>query len=147
MTSERVVYREHPSMFRNHPVYFILCVLLSFAGIGLILFLAWWLESRSITLTVTTNRVILRKGIFSKHTNTVYHVHVNNIRVGQSFIQRVFNVGSVEILTGGHAGVEISVSGIPNPVMVKLLVDQYRGARIASATGAENLVSLQTSTT
>jgi len=147
MTSERVVYREHPSMFRNHPVYFVLCLLLSLVVIGLILFLVWWLESRSITLIVTTNRVILRKGIFSKHTNMVYHVHVNNIRVSQTFIQRVFNVGGVEIFTGGHAGVEISVSGIPNPVMVKLLIDQYRGARIASATGAQNLASIQASTT
>ncbi len=35
--NETVLYESHPSMFRNHPFYFVLCLLLSVVGVGLMI--------------------------------------------------------------------------------------------------------------
>ncbi len=124
---EEVFYEAHPAMFRNHPIYFILCVLLIAAfGLGLILLLGWWIQALGTTLTVTNEQTTLRKGILSKHTNDVFHSNVRNIQVRQSALQRIFNVGWLGISSAGQSGLEIEINGIPNPDQVKEIIDQHR---------------------
>lgn len=124
---EVVLYEAHPSMFRNRPLYFLICILLIAAlGLGLVLLLVWWIDSLGTTLTVTNDQTTLRKGILSKHTNDVFHRNVRNIQVRQSFLQRIFNVGWVGISSAGQSGLEIEVSGIHNPDRVKEIIDEHR---------------------
>ena len=124
---EVVLYEAHPAMFRNHPVYFVLCVLLIAAfGLGLLMLLVWWIQVLGTTLTVTNEQTTLRKGILSKHTNDVFHSNVRNIQVRQSFLQRILNVGWVGISSAGQSGLEIEVSGIKDPHRVKELIDDHR---------------------
>lgn len=126
MSDEQILYEAHPAMFRNHPIWFVVAVLLSLVGVGLLILIPWWFESRGVTLTVTSERTRLRKGIFSKHTNVVFHDNVRNIQIRQSFLQRILGVGSIGIASAGHADVEIEVHGIPDPERVKELIDQHR---------------------
>ena len=124
---DTILYRVNPAMFRNHPFYFLVCILLIPAfGIGLLLLLAWWFEALGTTLTVTNEQTTLRKGVFSKHTNDVYHENVRNIQVRQSFLQRIFNVGWIGISSAGQSGLEIEVSGVAGPHQIKELIDKYR---------------------
>ena len=125
--NEVVLYQAHPSMFRNHPTYFILCILLVAAfGVGLLMLLVWWIQVLGSELTVTNEQTTLRKGILSKHTNDVFHSNVRNIQVRQSFLQRIFDVGWVGISSAGQSGVEIEVHGIPSPHTVKEIIDDHR---------------------
>ena len=49
-----VIYEAHPAMFRAHPFWFILCVLLIAAfGIGILILLYWYIKTRATALTVT----------------------------------------------------------------------------------------------
>jgi len=124
---EQVLYEEHPAMFRNHPFLFILSVILIAAfGLGLIILLIWWLQTLGTKLTVTNERITLRKGILSKYTNEVFHTDIRNVQLDQSFFQRVFDVGTIAISTSGQEGIEISVQGIPHPQMVRDLIDEHR---------------------
>jgi len=123
---EKVLYESHPSMFRNHPIYFSLCCILSIVIVGLIMLLIWWLQTLATTLIITGEKTILRKGILSKYTNEVFHENVRNVQVRQSFLQRVFNVGYVGISSAGQAGMEIEVNGIPDPDEVKRLISEHR---------------------
>ena len=124
---ENKLYETHPAMFRNNPIGFILSVILILAyGLGLIILLVWWLRVLGTTLTVTNERITLRKGILSKHTSEVYHTDVRNVLVSQGIFQRIFNVGTIGISSAGQSGVEIGVAGIPDPQKVKTLIDQYR---------------------
>ena len=87
------LYESHPSMFRNHPIGFIFCIILIAAfGLGLIILLIWWFKVLGTTLTVTNERIICRRGIFSKYTNEIYHTDVRNVQIKQSFLQRIFRV-------------------------------------------------------
>ncbi len=124
---EVVLYEAHPAMFRNHPAYFVLCVLLIAAfGLGLVLLLVWWIQVLGTTLTVTNEQTTLRKGILSKYTNDVFHSNVRNIQVRQSFLQRLFNVGWVGISSAGQSGLEIEINGIRDPEKVKEIIDDHR---------------------
>ena len=85
-------------MFRTHPFGFILSLLLILAaGVGLIILLVWWLRTRGLTLIVTDRRTILEKGLLSR------------------------------ISRAAQADMEIEAAGIPDPNMVKRLIDRHRG--------------------
>ena len=125
--SEQTLYENHPSMFRNNPIGFILSIVLIAAfGLGLIILLIWWLRCLGITLTVMNERTILRKGIFSKFTNEVYHSDIRNVQIKQSLFQRIFRVGTIGISSAGQSVIEIEVAGLPNPTEVKEIIDTYR---------------------
>ncbi len=126
---ERTLYDEHPSMFRNRPVEFVLTGLLCLIGIGIVMFFVWWLKCKGTQLTVTTERTRLRKGILSKSVTEVWHQDVRNVQLSQSFFQRMFNVGWIGISSSGQSGLEIGVAGLPDPERVKQLIDQHRPRR------------------
>ncbi|MEO2031821.1 MAG: PH domain-containing protein [Planctomycetaceae bacterium] len=123
---ERVLYESHPAMFGNHPVGFVLSVILSLVGVGLVILLIWYIRCVGTTLTVTNEQTTLRRGILSKFTNDVFHENVRNIIVRQTFLQRIFGVGSVGISSAGQSGIEIEVNGIPDPDRVKQIIDDCR---------------------
>ena len=125
--TETILYEQSPAMFRNHPVGFILALLLTpVAGLGLLILFFWWLNTISTVLQVTDRRISLRHGILSKHTNDIFHNDVRNVRMDQTFFQRLFHVGDLGISSSGQSGIEIEVSGLPDPETVKGLIDQYR---------------------
>jgi len=123
---EVTLYEDHPAMFRNQPIGFVLCVLLSLVGIGLVIFLFWWLQVMGTRLTVTTERTILRRGILSKHINEVYHSDIRNVRISQSFLQRIFDIGTISIASAGSGEAEIVVAGMRDPRKVKGILDAGR---------------------
>jgi len=124
--NEKTLYEEHPSMFRNRPVEFVFTCLLCLILIGFVFFFFWWLKCKGTTLTVTTDRVRLRKGILSKSITEVWHQDVRNVQLNQTFFQRIFSVGSIGVSSAGQSEIEIFVSGIPDPDQVKSLIDQHR---------------------
>jgi uncharacterized membrane protein YdbT with pleckstrin-like domain len=126
MTDEQILYESHPAMFRSHPIAFILCLVLCAVGVGLVIFLFWALGCAATTLTVTDKRVILRKGLLSKYVNEVMNSDVRNIQVSQTFLQRLFGVGTIGISTAAQSGIEIEVVGIPHPDQVREIIDAHR---------------------
>ena len=128
--ADPILYESHPAMFRNHPLGFILCVLLVAAfGLGLVIFLVWWLKCLGTTLTVTDQKTTLRTGLLSKNLNEVYHSDVRSIQVNQRFLQRLLGVGSVGISSAGQSSVEIVANGLPRPDQVRELIDAHRRPR------------------
>ena len=123
---EVTLYDENPSMFRNRPVEFIVTLVLCLVVVGLIIFLVWYMRCKGTQLTITNERTSLRRGILSKSITEVWHQDVRNVQLDQTFFQRLLGVGSLGISSSGQAGLEISVSGIPDPDRVKALIDQHR---------------------
>ncbi|MBK1620982.1 hypothetical protein CKO42_21665 [Lamprobacter modestohalophilus] len=133
---EQPLYEEHPVMFAAHPLLFLISLaLIPVYGLGLLILLSWWLQCLGTTVTVTTQRTVVRKGILAKYTNEVYHEHVRNIRVGQSILQRLFGVGLVEIASAGSADHEIAVADLPRANEIKAIVDRYRTSGAVGALG------------
>ena len=106
-------------MFRNHPFFFILTLILCFVGIGFIIFGIWWLGCYSQRLNVKEHSIELETGILSKNENEIFYSDIKNIVVKQSFIQRIFNVGYIGISSAGQDDIEIEIYGIENPSGLK----------------------------
>jgi uncharacterized membrane protein YdbT with pleckstrin-like domain len=124
---ETILYKDSPAMFRNRPILFLICCfLILIYGVGLLILLCWWLQCWATSLTVTDQRVTLRKGILSKYTNDVMLADIRNVQVGQNLFQRLFGVGSIGVSSSGQAGMEIEVNGIPSPQKIKTIIDDRR---------------------
>ena len=127
MTTEKILYKDSPAMFRNRPILFLICcVLILGYGLGLLILAIWWLQCWGTSLTVTEDRVSLRKGILGKYTNDVLISDIRNVLVGQNVFQRIFGVGTVGISTAAQSGLEIEVAGLPSPQKIKAIIDEQR---------------------
>ncbi len=115
-------YAEHPAMFRNNPLGFILALILVPAfGIGIIIFLVWYLRVKASKLVITDHEVIFEKGLLNKVHSEVDIDSIRTVRVKQSFFNRMFGTGQVELYTAGD-NPEIVAAGMPNPHTVRQLL-------------------------
>jgi uncharacterized membrane protein YdbT with pleckstrin-like domain len=114
-----VIYEAHPAMFRAHPFWFILCVLLIAAfGIGIILLLYWYIKTRATALTVTDSELMYEKGILSKDRTSVSLRHVRSVSIAQGFINRLLGVGTIQISTAGDEP-EFTIADMPDPYVIQ----------------------------
>jgi membrane protein YdbS with pleckstrin-like domain len=67
---------------------------------------------------VTNRRVIHTSGVFNKNIVDSSLEKVNDVKMDQSFLGRIFNFGNIEILTASELGVNI-FSNIGNPIKFK----------------------------
>jgi len=145
---EKLLLARNPAMFRNHPFYYIGCLILivgpivakfvlsageilsyifyGLTALGALILFFWWVQVKGTRLTLTDERIVLRTGILSKQTTEVYHADVRNVNISQSFFQRIFNVGSIGISSAAQSNIEIQASGIPKPQEIGELINQYR---------------------
>lgn len=131
MNEEQVLYDTSPSMFRNRPLLFLIGLI---TGVGIIfILLPWWLLASNTRLTVTNERVTFKTGILAKNILEIFLSDIRSIEINQTFQQRIFNTGKVEISSAAAAAdAEISISGIPNPYEVKRLIDEYRRKNLSA---------------
>lgn len=115
------LYAEHPAMFKNNPLGFILSVLLIAVGVGIIILLWWYLQTKASKLTVFENEIMFEKGLLSKERSEVNIDIVRTVRVKQSFFNRIFGVGEVQIFTAGD-NPEIVARGMPDPNRIRELI-------------------------
>jgi uncharacterized membrane protein YdbT with pleckstrin-like domain len=124
------IYKAHPAMFRAHPFWFILFVLLIAAfGIGLLILLYWYIKTRATALTVTDHELLYEKGILSKERLAVSLRHVRSVQVNQGFINRILGVGTIEIKTAGDEP-EFTVQDLPDPHEVREAISRAQEMRL-----------------
>ena len=116
------LYSEHPVMFKNNPLGFILClILIPVGGIGLLILLTWHLKNKASKLSVNNNEILFEKGLLSKERSEVNLTSVRTTKVKLSFFNRIFGVGTIEIYTAGDSP-EIIASGMPDPNKIRELI-------------------------
>ncbi len=92
------------------------------AGSAALLFAGWWIGVLTTTLTVTSERTRLRRGIIARHTTEVRHCDVRNLQVEQNILQRLWGVGDVAISSSGQDNLEIVVHAVPKPQEIASIV-------------------------
>jgi membrane protein YdbS with pleckstrin-like domain/phage FluMu protein Com len=142
------------AMFRAHPFWYTLMVLLFLGGLfaaaagvpwaplggplpGLVLaalaalwWLIWWAAPhRWVKLIITSRRTIRQEGIIVRRTSEVLHNHIRNVKIEQSVLQRLFGVGRLSIDSAGGSDeqpIEIEMNHVPGPYRIKAVIDRYR---------------------
>lgn len=125
------LYSEHPAMFKNNPIGFIVSlVLIPVFGLGLLILLWWYLQCKGSLLTVKEHDILYEQGLLSKNRAEFSIAGIRTVRVNQSFFNRIFGVGTIEIYTAGDRP-EIEAKGMPDPNRVRELIKarQNGGAR------------------
>ena len=115
---ENNIYRFHPSAKNYIGNFFlggilILTGILAIVGIGIILYVI--LKIKSTTYTITSEKVVAEHGLLAKRKTSVFLSDIRNVEVSQSFSQRIFNLGTVNVSTAGNSGYEIVMPGISAP--------------------------------
>ena len=139
-----LLYSENPKMPRNRPILFIFYIILNVGGlvaafrldqqslqiIGLgvwlgtiIMLLVWYLQIKSIKLSVTNNDILVERGLLRKNRKELAIDKVRTVEVDQGFVDRIFGVGLVKVFTAGDLP-EIVVKGLPDPNRIRELVKQ-----------------------
>jgi len=105
----------------------ILAAVLGMVGLGAIGYLVFWkVQTYATRLRVTNKRTVMTVGLLSKATTEVLHDNIRNVKIDQSFWQRVWNVGRVSIASSGTDDEEIVMSGVPSPHELARVIDLYR---------------------
>lgn len=118
MTSQ---YAEHPAMFRNNPLGFILAVILVPVAIGILILMFWYLKCKSTRLEINGNEIILEQGLLSKERTELNISGIRSVKIKQSLFNRLFGVGTLSIYTAGDSP-EIQAYGMPRPEVFRDLV-------------------------
>ncbi len=116
-------------MFREHPVRFIAYLLMiPLLLYGLYLMIRWWLDNYSTRLVLTDDLVVLTRGIFNTRVTEIRMTDIRSVRIDQRFIEHLLRVGTIQIASAGSDGYEITISGMPNPSKVQLIINERRVA-------------------
>jgi uncharacterized membrane protein YdbT with pleckstrin-like domain len=107
-------YQEHPTMFADEPLQFIIAVLLIPIGIGIIWLIYWYIKLRCTLVTIDDERVMLSRGILNKEKIEIELQSIRTVRVDQTFADRIFNCGILKIYTAGDQP-ELQQKGMPDP--------------------------------
>lgn len=117
-----VRYSSNPAMFKNNPLGFILAlILIPVFGLGILILLWWYLQTRASKLTVTESEIVYDTGLLNKEHSEISISRIRAIRVKQSFFDRIFGVGEISIYTAGD-NPEIVARGMPDPNSIRELI-------------------------
>ena len=95
------------------------------AGVVLLalVLLIGFLRRMSTTYMVSNQRLIIRRGILSKHVQQTRLDRVQNVNTDQTLLQRILAVGTVDFDTAGTDDAEFRFVGIGRPGAVVRAVD------------------------
>jgi uncharacterized membrane protein YdbT with pleckstrin-like domain len=109
-------------------------------ALGLLWLIVVWVRWRSITFTLTDQRITIQGGVFSRQEKIIPIDRVQDCTTRQSLLGRVLGYGRVEIDAAGAQGAEL-LDGLPQPGTFRdqVFVQSERrrsGAAPAAAAGA-----------
>jgi uncharacterized membrane protein YdbT with pleckstrin-like domain len=105
----------------NYSLY----ALLLFLAVGAISILAAELMRRYELYAITSTRIVEKSGIINTDEDSIYWEKLSNYSFKQSFFDRIFDIGTVEIWSvGGEDTPEIVLKKVPNLKKVVSILDK-----------------------
>lgn len=118
--AEKLLLEAHPSWWNFFWYLF-------FSWLIIPLVIALW-KRAGLKLYVYQDRVVLERGVLSKHISQIMISDIRSVEAKYSLWQRMFRLGDILIGTAGVAGYEIVAQGLPNPRgIADLILKQRRG--------------------
>ncbi len=140
-----------PSAVRSQPLKFFGFAFLGLAGLACAVFgfgnswalFAWipcaigglvaisipvWMKLKTLNakIRITSKRIVDTDGFLNRRVSEVLHRDIRNVRVEQTFMQRIWRVGEIAVYTSGEESPEIHMEHVPDPQRVREVIDLYR---------------------
>ena len=112
---EQIVWRGSSSQWKNLGV-FILCGLFCWLIVPIFIALSRYLQTKNKIYELTTERLKITEGIFSKVTDTLELYRVKDLETRQPFLYRMFGVENVQMNTSDTSSPFIFIEAIPSAV-------------------------------
>lgn len=80
----------------------------------------------SVDYTLTNQRLIHRTGILRQVTNRLEVIDIDDVTFVQGLVERMFNVGTIKLLSSDNSDPSLVLRGIDNVRMVAGLIDNAR---------------------
>ncbi len=141
MEPEKTIHQTSPSQIVNLK-YFVVAGILAAGVVVLAIVLSnpvllvlllvpfvygWWkwLLVKSHRFTLTDQRIIVTKGVFSKNTNETELYRVRDTSIEEPFFYRMFGVGNILVFSTDDAEGKLSFEAFPKPHWIKDQIRNY----------------------
>ncbi|MDB6147761.1 MAG: hypothetical protein JWO45_1425 [Spartobacteria bacterium] len=109
---EEPVWRGTSSQWKNFGV-FILCGLFCWLGVPIFIALTRYLQTKNKIYELTTERLKITAGIFSKITDTLELYRVKDLETQQPFFHRLAGVENIQLNTSDASTPFVFIDAIP----------------------------------
>ena len=113
--AEEIVWRGTSSQWKNWGL-FVLCALLCWLIVPIFIALARYLQTKCKIYELTSERLKMREGVFSKVTDTLELYRVKDIETQQPFVYRLCGIENVQLNTSDTSSPFVLIQAIPHRV-------------------------------
>ena len=112
---EETVWRGTSSQWKNFGVY-ALCALTCWLIVPIFIALARYLQTKCKIYELTTERLKITQGVFSKVTSTLELYRVKDIEMPQPFLARLVGVENVQMNTSDASSPFVFIDAVPSSI-------------------------------
>ena len=100
-------------------------------GLGIIIFLLGLVANRTVDWTVTSDRIIERRGMLASNRREMELADIRSVEVSQRVLQRLLGLGNVTIASAASADFMVRLNHIASPGEIAETVRKARLKRLA----------------
>jgi membrane protein YdbS with pleckstrin-like domain len=115
VAAEEIVWRGTSSQWKNFGVY-LLCGLFCWLVVPIFFALVYYLQTRCKVFELTTQRLKITSGVFTKTTETLELYRVKDIETRQPFFSRLVGIENVEMTTSDVSSPSVLIEAVPSSV-------------------------------
>ena len=119
---EEIVWRGTSSQWKNFGA-FVVCTLFCWLIVPIFIAIARYLQTKNKVYELTTERLKITEGVFSKVTDTLELYRVKDIETRQPFFHRMVGIENVQMNTSDTSSPFVFIEAIPSSVA---LADKIR---------------------
>jgi uncharacterized membrane protein YdbT with pleckstrin-like domain len=109
---ETLIWEGHPSQWSNFPT-FLLCTLFCVLVIPIFIAFARWLQTRCFDYRITTERIVIKRGVFSKRTDELELYRVKDTTLVEPFWLRLVSLGHIDLTTSDRTTPYLRITAVP----------------------------------
>ena len=113
--AEEIVWRGTSSQWKNFGVY-VLCGLFCWLVLPIFFALVYYLQTRCKVFELTTQRLKITSGVFTKVTETLELYRVKDIETRQPFFSRLVGIENVQMTTSDVSSPTVLIDAVPSSV-------------------------------
>ncbi|MBI4662683.1 MAG: PH domain-containing protein [Verrucomicrobia bacterium] len=114
MMPEETVWKGNPSQITNLGLY-LLCLLTCWLIVPIFIALWKWIETKCFVYELTSERLKITRGVFSKRTDVLELYRVKDLVVERPFFLRLFSRGNVVLDTSDKSSPRVVIQAVPKP--------------------------------
>lgn len=108
---EKIIYEGSPSQWTNTKI-FVLCGLFCWLVIPIFIGLYYYFLVKSTKTTITTKRVLLERGLFSKRIDEVLLKRVTDTKIFEPFLLRLVGLANITVFSTDKTIPSFDISAI-----------------------------------